>query len=86
MRPWSFQTSMNLGGMETGEISRRVSLFLYAIGAVSLALGWLKMATLRDLRGGWGGLGSFCSFCRVLALLLALILMHRGMGRGWMRE
>ena len=44
-----------LGGMETGEISRRVSLLLNAIGGAAVTLCWLRIALDRGARSGWRG-------------------------------
>ncbi len=70
----------NLGGMETGEISRRVAIFLYAIGAGTLSLSWLGLAIDRDQRGGWRGKTRFGLLLLSSLLLMALVLMHRSLG------
>ncbi len=70
----------HLGGMETGEISRRVAVFLYAIGAAALLLGWLVVLTDRDQRTGWRGKSRLGLLAVNSALLIALVLMHRSLG------
>jgi hypothetical protein len=66
------------GGMETGEVSRRVAPFLYMIGAAALALGWLLAATERA--PGWRGKARLGLLALNSALLVALFLMHRALG------
>jgi hypothetical protein len=68
----------NLGGMETGEISRRVAVFLYGIGAAALASGWLVAAI--DRAPGWRGKARFGLLAVNTLLLVALVLMHRSLG------
>ncbi len=70
----------NLGGIETGEISRRVALFLYAIGAAALAMAWLGLAIDRDQRAGWRGKTRFALLLLSSLFLMALVLMHRSLG------
>ena len=66
------------GGMETGEVSRRVVVFLYAIGAASLVLGTIVAAIDRPPgRRGKARLGLIA----VNGLfLVALVVMHRSLG------
>lgn len=68
----------NLGGMETGEISRRVAVFLYGIGAAALVSGWLVAATERV--SGWRGKVRLGLLAVNTLLLVALVLMHRSLG------
>jgi hypothetical protein len=70
----------NLGGMETGEISRRVAPFLYATGAAALALAWLDFLTDRYQRNGWRGKARLGLLAANSLLLITLILMHRSLG------
>jgi hypothetical protein len=70
----------NLGGMETGEISRRVAPFLYAIGAAAVALSWLVALTDRDRRAGRRGKARLGLLAANSLLLIALIAMHRSLG------
>lgn len=70
----------NLGGMETGEISRRVAPFLYAIGAAAVVLAWLVALTDRDLRAGLLGKARLGLLVANSLLLIALIAMHRSLG------
>jgi hypothetical protein len=70
----------NLGGMETGEISRRVAPYLYAIGAAALALAWLEALTDRDRRSGWLGKSRLGLLALNSFLLITLVLMHRSLG------
>jgi hypothetical protein len=70
----------NLGGMETGEISRRVARFLYAIGASALALAWLDTLTDRGRRSGWRGKTRIGLLAANSFLLITLVLMHRSLG------
>ena len=70
----------NLGGMETGEISRRVAPFLYAIGASAVALAWLVALTDRDQRSGWRGKARLGLLAINTLLLIALVAMHRSLG------
>jgi hypothetical protein len=70
----------NLGGMETGEISRRVAIYLYALGVAALVLAWLNMATDRDRRNGRQGKARLGLLAVNSALLLTLIAMHRALG------
>ena len=70
----------NLGGMETGEISRRVAPFLYTIGATALVLAGLVVATDRDQRLGWRGKTRLGCLAANSLLLITLILMHRSLG------
>lgn len=70
----------NLGGVETGEISRRVAPFLSMSGAAALALGWVVFGTDRTQRTGWRGkvrLGLLLVNC---VLLITLVLMQRSLG------
>ncbi len=69
-----------LGGMETGEISRRVSFVLNAIGVAAVALGWLRVAGDREGREGWRGWTRIGLLAATTALLLALIALHRHLG------
>jgi hypothetical protein len=68
----------NLGGMETGEISRRVAVFLYGIGAAALTFGCLVAAI--DRARGWRGKARFGLLAVNALLLVALVLMHRSLG------
>jgi hypothetical protein len=68
----------HLGGMETGEISRRVAVVLYGIGATALALGWLVAAT--EWTPGWRGKVRFGLLGSNTMVLIALVLMHRSLG------
>lgn len=68
----------HLGGTETGEVSRRVAVVLYEIGAAALALGWLVAATERA--NGWRGKARFGLLGLNSLILLALVLMHRLLG------
>lgn len=71
----------HLGGIETGEVSRRVAPYLYAIGAAALVLAGLVAAVDHDLppsRRGWAKLALLVAG---LALLVALFAMDRSMGR-----
>ena len=71
----------HLGGMETGEISRRVALYLYAIGALALGLTWLRVVFESNLRTGWRGL-SFVALLLFSTLILSVLgLMHRSLGQ-----
>ena len=70
----------NLGGMETGEISRRVAPSLYLIGAAALALGWLVALTDRSHRSGWRGKARLGLLAANSLLLITLVLMHRSLG------
>ncbi len=71
----------HLGGMETGEISRRVAVILYAIGAAAFGLGWFRIAVEKDLRPGWRGKTRIGFLVLNSMLLIALMLMHRSLGR-----
>jgi hypothetical protein len=68
----------NLGGMETGEISRRVAVYLYGIGAAALASGWLVAAI--DPIPGWRGKARLGLLVINTLILVALVLMHRSLG------
>ncbi|WP_435005218.1 hypothetical protein P12x_003113 [Tundrisphaera lichenicola] len=68
------------GGMETGEISRRVAVVLYEIGASALALGWVILAVDRVERSGWRGKVRFGLMVGSTVLLGVLIAMHRVIG------
>ena len=68
----------NLGGMETGEVSRRVAVFLYEIGASALVLGWLVAST--DRVPAWRGKARFGLLAINTLVLVALVLMHRSLG------
>jgi hypothetical protein len=70
----------NLGGMETGEISRRVAPFLYMAGAAALGLSWLEALTDRERRQGWRGRTRLALLAASSFLLIALVLMHRSLG------
>jgi hypothetical protein len=70
----------NLGGMETGEISRRVAIVLYAIGASALGLAWLTFFAHRDQRTAWRGKTRLALLALNTLILLALVLMHRSLG------
>jgi hypothetical protein len=71
----------HLEGMETGEISRRVAIFLYPIGATAFALAWLTFVTDRDQRIHWRGKTRLGLLGINSLILIALILMHRSLGR-----
>ena len=67
----------HLGGIETGEVSRRVAVVLYAIGAAALLLGGLVAAIDRQPGRRWTArLGLLAVNA---GLLLALFLMHRSL-------
>jgi hypothetical protein len=68
----------HLGGMETGEVSRRVVVYLYAIGAAALVSGWMVAAT--DRVSGWRGKARLGLLGVNTLLLVALVLMHRSLG------
>ncbi len=68
------------GGMETGEISRRVSVVLNAVGLAAVALGWAVVALDRDIRSGWRGKVRIGLLAVTSLLLFALIVLHRDMG------
>ena len=68
----------HLGGMETGEVSRRVAVYLYAIGAAALALGWLVAAT--EWVPEWRGKARLGLLAVNSVLLGILVLMHRSLG------
>jgi hypothetical protein len=71
----------HLGGIETGEVSRRVAPYLYAIGATALVFASLVAAIDRDLppnRRGWGKLAFLVTGAALLATLFG---MDRSMGR-----
>ena len=70
----------SLGGMETGEISRRVAPYLYAIGLTALLLNGLVLATDRGERSGWRGKARIALLAASSLLLIALVAMHREMG------
>ncbi len=73
----------NLGGMETGEISRRVAPFLYACGISSVGPGpggGSKSLTDRDRRSGWLGKSRLGLLALNSFLLITLVLMHRSLG------
>jgi len=70
----------NLGGMETGEISRRVAPFLYAIGGAALALRWLEALTDQGQRAGWPGKTRIGLLVVNSLLLSTLVVMQRSMG------
>jgi len=70
----------SLGGMETGEISRRVSVVLNMIGGAAVSLGWLRVALDREARSGWRGLARLGLLALTTALLLALAVLHRHLG------
>jgi hypothetical protein len=66
--------------METGEVSRRVAVYLYAIGAAALVLGWIVAATDPERAPGWRGKARFGQLAVNSLLLVALVLMHRSLG------
>lgn len=68
------------GGMETGEISRRVSVILNAIGLAAVALGWAVVALDRDARWGWRGTARLGLLALTTLLLFTLIGLHRELG------
>jgi len=70
----------SLGGMETGEISRRVGVVLNAIGGAAVVLAWLRVASDRGARAGWRGLARVGLLALTTALLLALVALHRHLG------
>ena len=69
-----------LGGLETGEISRRVSFVLNAIGGAAVTLGWLRVATDRGARSGRRGLARVLLLGVTTALLVGLVAFHRHLG------
>lgn len=70
----------HLGGMETGEISRRVAPVLYEMGAAALVLSWLVALTDNAQRSGWRGKARLGLLAANSLLLIALIAMHRSLG------
>lgn len=70
----------SLGGMETGEVSRRVAPDLYAIGLVALLLNGLVWITDRGERSGWRGKVKMALLATSALLLAVLVAMHREMG------
>jgi hypothetical protein len=70
----------SLGGMETGVISRRVVISLYAIGGVAFGLGWLGFAIDREQRIGWIGKTRFGLLALNTLIWIVLMLMHRSLG------
>ncbi len=65
-----------LGGMETGEISRRVGFALNTIGGAAVGLGWLRLGTDRAARAGWRGGIRAGLLALTTLLLLALVVIH----------
>ena len=68
------------GGMETGEVSRRVAVVLYLFGGSAMVLGWAIAAIDPVERSGWRGKSRLGLLGISSILLLALIAMHRVMG------
>ncbi len=68
----------SFGGMETGEVSRRVAVPLYAIGATALVLGSIVAAI--DRTPGWRGKARLGLIAVNGLFLVALVAMHRSMG------
>jgi hypothetical protein len=70
----------SFGGMETGDVSRRVAVVLYLFGGSAMALGWIIAAVDPRERSGWRGKARV-GFLAVSSLLfVALVAMHRVMG------
>ena len=67
------------GGMETGEVSRRVAPFLYYVGAAALGLSGAALLTDCGQWAGWRGKARFGLVAANAAFLLALYLMHRSL-------
>jgi hypothetical protein len=70
----------NFGGMETGEVSRRVAVVLYLFGGSAMALGWIIAAVDPLERTGWRGKARLGLLTIASILLVALVAMHRVMG------
>jgi hypothetical protein len=65
------------GGPETGEISRRVAVVLYAFGLAAVFLHALAMAVDRAERRGWRGKARAALLVLDALFLAALVAMHR---------
>jgi hypothetical protein len=70
----------HLGGMETGEISRRVAIVLYEVGAAALVLSWVVFFTDKDQRLAWRGKVRFGLLALTSVILIVLVSMHRSLG------
>jgi hypothetical protein len=70
----------SFGGMETGEVSRRVAVVLYVFGGSAMVLGWTLAAIDPGERAGWRGKVRLGMLAVSSILLLVLIAMHRAMG------
>jgi hypothetical protein len=70
----------SFGGMETGEVSRRVAVVLYLFGGSAMVLGWLVAAIDPLERSGWRGKARIGFLTIASILLVALVAMHRVMG------
>ena len=70
----------HLGGLETGEVSRRVAVILYAIGGAALFLGSIEFATDRELRRGRMGKARLGLIVANALLLVGLVALHRSLG------
>ena len=69
-----------LGGPETGEISRKLAVVLYAFNLAAVVLYALTMAVDRAERRGWWGKALATLLVLDALLLVALIVMHRELG------
>ncbi len=70
----------SLGGMETGDISRRVAPFLYMLGLAALLLNGLVLIADRAERSGWRGKARLGLLAASALLLVVLVAMHWEMG------
>jgi hypothetical protein len=70
----------NFGGMETGEVSRRVAVVLYLFGGSAILLGGIIAAIDPAERSGWRGKARLGLLAVSSILLVALVAMHRVMG------
>jgi hypothetical protein len=68
------------GGMETGEVSRRVAVVLYLLGGSAMVLGWALAAIDPAERPGWRGKARVGLLALASILLIVLVAMHRVMG------